>query len=569
MYIRIILFITALSIFSGYATGQIISDNIERMLQSLDSLVIEKETFVVAKEKRIEELRKMEKKVQTEEEQYWMNKLFYEEYMVYDSDSALSYIHKNLDIAQRLNNPQWVAQWKIEQSFISSATGFLKEGLDLLNEIKVENLSSYAKTDYYGQMMYLYSHYGQYSGENSSQTALYNIQEKSYRDSVYFHIPGDHPLYLWYRGWQSKGTPQAAEVRDQLSHVLATSKFNSRPDAMNSYILAQLYKEENKEEEFLRYLILSSMADIRSANHDIASLEELGKILYEKGEIDRGYSYLNYCLSCAQLYKNRIRMIGISSALDAIHKTYEQRNKKQEADLRRYLLIVSMLSLVLLAAIFFIALQMKRLKDSRKKLNVANQALNNHVDELELAHVQLAEANNQLQSLNGQLLEANNKLTESNYVKEEYIGYVFNICSSYISKLDEYRKNINRKIKAGMVEEVKKMTDASSLASNELKEFYANFDAIFLHIYPDFVSDFNALLQPDKQIIPKEGELLNTELRIYALVRLGISDSVKIAEFLHCSAQTVYNNRLKTQSKAIVPRENFAEIVKSLGKIER
>ena len=282
MYIRIILFITALSIFSGYATGQIMSDNIERMLQSLDSLVVEKETFVVAKEKRIEELRKMEKKVQTEEEQYWMNKLFYEEYMVYDSDSALSYIHKNQDIAQRLNNPQWVAQWKIEQSFISSATGFLKEGLDLLNEIKVENLSSYAKTDYYGQMMYLYSHYGQYSGENSSQTALYNIQEKSYRDSVYFHIPGDHPLYLWYRGWQSKGTPQAAEVRDQLSHVLATSKFNSRPDAMNSYILAQLYKEENKEEEFLRYLILSSMADIRSANHDIASLEELGKYSMRK-----------------------------------------------------------------------------------------------------------------------------------------------------------------------------------------------------------------------------------------------------------------------------------------------
>lgn len=569
MYIRIILFITTLSIFSGYATGQIISDNIERMLQGLDSLVVEKEVFVIAKEKRIEGLRNMEKKVQTEEEQYWMNKLFYEEYMVYDSDSALNYIHKNLDIAQRLNNPQWVAQWKIEQSFISSATGFLKEGLDLLNEIKVENLSSYAKTDYYGQMMYLYSHYGQYSGENSSQTALYNIQEKSYRDSVYFHIPGDHPLYLWYRGWQSKGTAQAAEIRDQLSYVLATSKFNSRPDAMNSYILAQLYKEENKEEEFLRYLILSSMADIRSANHDIASLEELGKILYEKGEIDRGYSYLNYCLSCAQLYKNRIRMIGISSALDTIHKIYEQRNKKQEADLRRYLRIVSMLLLILLAAIFFIALQMKRLKDSRKKLNIANQALNNHVDELELAHIRLAEANNQLQSLNGQLLEANNKLTESNYVKEEYIGYVFNICSSYISKLDEYRKNINRKIKTGMVEEVKKMTDASSLASNELKEFYANFDAIFLHIYPDFVSDFNALLQPDKQIIPREGELLNTELRIYALVRLGISDSVKIAEFLHCSAQTVYNNRLKTRSKAIVPRENFAEIVKSLGKIER
>ena len=278
-----------------------------------------------------------------------------------------------------------------------------------------------------------------------------------------------------------------------MKEELASASFDSRKDAMNAYILAIMYRDEGNEDEYFRYLILSAMADIRSANHDIASLEELGKTLYERGYIDQAYSYLNY----------------------------------------------------------------------------ANQTLNKHVGELEKAHMQLAEVNSQLQSLNEQLLDTNSKLTESNYVKEEYIGYVFNICSSYISKLDEYRKNINRKIRTGMVDEVKKMTDSSTLAANELKEFYSNFDAIFLHIYPDFVSDFNALLQPDKQIIPKEGELLNTELRIYALVRLGISDSVKIAEFLHCSPQTVYNNRLKTRSKAIVPKEHFADIVKSLGKIER
>ena len=180
----------------------------------------------------------------------------------------------------------------------------------------------------------------------------------------------------------------------------------------------------------------------------------------------------------------------------------------------------------------------------------------------------MADANRQLQLLNCQLQETNTELTESNYVKEEYIGYIFNICSNYISKLDEYRKNINRKVKTGMVDEVKKMTDVPSFISNELKEFYRNFDAIFLHIYPDFVSDFNSLLQPDKQIVLKEGELLNTELRIYALVRLGISDSVKIAEFLHCSPQTVYNSRLKTRSKSIIPKEQFAETVKALGKIK-
>lgn len=567
MYTRIIGILISLWLCVVSAAGQTIPGNIERMLESLDSLLLEKEAFVIAKEKRIEELGHMEKKVRTEEEQYWMNKLFYEEFMVYDSDSALIYIHKNLDIASRLNNPQWIAQWKIEQSFILSATGLLKEALDALSEIKAEELSAYVKTDYYGQLMYLYSHYGQYSGDNATQTPHYYELERSYRDSVYTYIPGDHPLYLWYKGWQSNGTPQAGEVKEELRHVLTSSRFNTRQDAMNCYILAQLYRDENKEEEFLRYLILSAVADIRSVNHDIASLEELGKILYQKGDIDRGYSYLNYCLGCAQLYKNRIRMFGISSALDSIHRTYEQKNKKQETDLRQYLFIVSTLLLVLLAAIFFIAQQMKKLKESRKKLNVANQELNKQISELESTQVQLAEANSQLQLLNGQLLEANNKLTESNYVKEEYIGYVFNICSSYISKLDEYRKNLNRKIKAGMIDEVKKMTDTSSLATNELKEFYRNFDAIFLHIYPNFVSDFNTLLQPDKQIILKEGELLNTDLRIYALVRLGISDSVKIAEFLHCSSQTVYNIRLKTRSKAIVPKERFAEIVKSLGKI--
>ena len=99
-------------------------------------------------------------------------------------------------------------------------------------------------------------------------------------------------------------------------------------------------------------------------------------------------------------------------------------------------------------------------------------------------------------------------------------------------------------------------------------KYYKNFDAIFLHVYPSFVSDFNELLLPEERIVLKEGELLNTELRIYALVRLGINDSVKIAELLHCSPQTVYNNRLKVRNKASVPKEQFAETVRLLGKMK-
>lgn len=291
-------------------------------------------------------------------------------------------------------------------------------------------------------------------------------------------------------------------------------------------------------------------------------------MLFECGDIDRAYTYINYCLQNAQIYRNRVRVIGISKVQDAVHQAYQERNRKQEARLHLFLVLVSILSIVLLIAIFYIYRQMKHLSKSRAKLNEVNQLLNRHVDELSLAQTRLAEVNDQLQSLNGQLKEANSQLRESNYVKEEYIGYVFAICSNYISKLDEFRKNINRKIKAKQFDDVKTLTDTPTMAQNELKEFYHNFDAIFLHVYPDFVNDFNALLQPEERIVLKEGELLNTELRIYALVRLGINDSVKIAEFLHCSAQTVYNNRLKTRNKAIIPKEEFANTVRSLGKMQ-
>ena len=150
-------------------------------------------------------------------------------------------------------------------------------------------------------------------------------------------------------------------------------------------------------------------------------------------------------------------------------------------------------------------------------------------------------------------------------MKEEYIGYIFTICSNYIRKLEDFRKSIHVKAVTRKFKEIEAETD-SDMMKDELKDFYKSFDSVFLHIYPDFVSDFNSLLQDDKRIVPKEGELLNTELRIYALVRLGITDSVKIAEFLHCSPQTVYNNRFKVRNKAIIEKKDFAEAVRRLGK---
>ena len=554
-------------LFSLISLPAFSSTRVEQLLCQLDSMIQHKEEFARIKESKLVELQKKRKSVRTLEEQYWLNRMFYEEYFVYNADSAFAYVERNLNISAQLDKPEWVKEWKIKKSFMLAATGLLKEAADELKGISGYSLNSDLRTEYYGQMIYLYSHLGQYSGDGDIATSYYQL-EGLYKDSIYSTIRSEDPFYLWYKGWKFMGTPHASVVKEELRRNVDSSNLDNRIDAMNAYILSHLYKSDGQQNKFIEYLICSSIADVRMSNKDIASLEELAKVLFDMGDLDRASTYINYCLQNAQLYHNRVRVVGISAIQDDIHRAYEERNVRQQARLHLFLITVSILSVLLIILVLFIYRQMKRLSQSRLQLNETNRLLNEHVEELSQAHGQLAEVNNQLQIVNEQLKDVNGQLQESNYVKEEYIGYIFAICSNYISKLDEYRRNINRKVKANQFEEIKAMTDTPIMAQNELKEFYHNFDAIFLHIYPDFVHDFNALLRPEEQITLKEGELLNTELRIYALVRLGITDSVKIAEFLHCSAQTVYNNRLKARNKAIIPKEDFAKVVRSLGNVQ-
>ena len=546
------------------------SSNVEiaSLLAKLDSLIEQKETFIAAKETKIAQLQKRKKEVRTQEERYWLNKTLYDEYFVYNADSAMVYVNQNLNIASQVHKMEWAAEWKIKKSFLLSATGLLKEAFDELQSVQSDLLPQALKVEYYSQMTYLYAHFGQYTGDDQTDIRDgYSLKEKSYQDSIYATVSPKDPFYLWYKGWKFRGTSEAASVKKELVKEVSNSLLETRRDAMNAYVLACLCNDANEPNDYLKYLIYSGMADVRTANKDIASLEELAKVLFDLGDIDHAYNYINYCLQNAQLYRNRVRMVSIIKVQDDIRQAYQERSLEQKARLHCFLIVTCLLSVVLLAAVFYILRQMKHLSLSRSQLNEANQLLNEHIDELSLAHAKLADANEQLQSLNMQLKETNAQLRESNYVKEEYIGYVFTICSNYISKIDEFRKNINRKIKAKQIDDVKALTDTPAMAQNELKEFYHNFDPILLHVYPDFVSDFNALLQPDAQIVLKEGQLLNTELRIYALVRLGINDSVKIADFLHCSPQTVYNNRLKMRNKAIIPKEEFAATVMALGKM--
>ena len=537
-----------------------------KLLHSLDSLLEQQDLFVRVKEERIKQLKMQYSRVKDVKELYAMNRMVYLEYRVYDADSALHYINKNIQLAQQTNNRTWEVVSLLEQSFVLTSSGLLTEALKAVSDIQPEELPQNLRSEYFGRLCTLYSRLRDYSSENSQLSEHYNNLQKAFRDSVYLTATPDELRYWNCRAWLYLGTPEIEPVKQAFEENKQTLSNDSRKYSIATYNLSAIYRSENNESKYLENLILSAMADIQSVNGDIGSLQEIAEYLFKHGEIDRAYNYILYCSQKAMLFHNRVRIVKMSHLQNQIYKAYQEQSRTQQKRLQASLIAVSFLFLVLIGALLFIRKQMRRLKEANLKLDNTNQKLSVNMDALSTAHQRLEEVNMQLKDLNTQLQEVNDQLRESNYVKEEYIGYVFNICSTYISKLEEFRKNINRKLKVGQIEDVKAMTDSSATASNELKEFYQNFDTIFLHLYPDFVGDFNALLLPEERIELKEGELLNTELRIHALIRLGITDSVKIADFLHCSAQTVYNNRLRTRNKSIIPKEDFINAVKKLGK---
>ena len=291
------------------------------------------------------------------------------------------------------------------------------------------------------------------------------------------------------------------------------------------------------------YFAVSAIADIRNTNKDNASLQSLALTYYEKGDIDKAYRFIQMAIDDAVFCNVRHRAEEGASFYTIINAAYQQKEMHQKRVLQGYLLLISVLSLALIVALLFVFKQVKRLTKARRELSYSNE---------------------QLAVLNSELSQMNHDLQEANLIKEEYIAHFFNLCSAYIDKIENYRKLLYKKAAKNQYEDITKLLKSNTIVEEELEALYKNFDTIFLNIYPHFVERFNALLLDEEQIHPKKGELLNTELRIFALIRLGITDSNKIAEFLRYSLRTVYNYRTKVRNKAKGERDAFEEEVKKI-----
>lgn len=312
---------------------------------------------------------------------------------------------------------------------------------------------------------------------------------------------------------------------------------NKNPDrARMEYLMAELYLAKRDTVNAKHYLILSSITDIGNAKKVYMSLQRLATILYKEGDVERAYNYITCALEDINFGKARYRILDIVEYLPIINTANNLRVANNKIRLVYFsLTLFALFSMLAVALIFVYKKNVKLIK----------------------AQLSLESQNRCLQEMADNLAKMNRKIKEVNHIKEEYIGLLFNICSEYISRQEENRKALIRIINTGQMSEVAKLAYSQSSASNELKNFMNQFDTIFLSIFPNFIEVFNESMNEMEKIYPKEGELLTPELRIYALIRMGIADNSKIANFLHYSLQTVYNYRMKIRNKLLVSEKDL------------
>ena len=524
-------------------------ESLDSLLNVIDKTIKEADTYVQIKENKLHELKKEARKTPPfSVERYNLNNDIYLEYKAYSSDSALHYLNENMLLARQLNDKERELKIQLELSYLLSSIGMYMEAADILNSIDRQTLPSSLLGHYYTCYEHVYFEAGAAQPRYKMFASRYVKLSHAYRDSMQITLDPSSATYLWLRETQLREAGKYDEALEFSDRRLAESSFGTPQYALVAYQRFRLFESMGKKDEHLYYLVLSAISDVRSAIKEQSSLMVLAQELNSKGDLKRAYDYINFSWEISQFYKTRLRSWMNITPLSMINGNYQDIIKQQNRELLIYIVCVALLALLLVIALIYIYRQMKALSIAKKGLQEVNE--------------RLFSLNEELEEVNRHLRSTNLELSESNLIKEAYIARFFKLCSVYVDRLQAYRKLVNKKLQRGQVAELLKMTHLSNdIVTVEVQELYANFDSAFLHLFPNFVESLNALLLPDEQIVLKPDELLNTELRIFALIRLGIKDSSQIAELLHYSVNTIYNYRSRVKTKARVSRDDFEDLV--------
>lgn len=492
----------------------------------LDSLIGKKADYDKLKYTRIGELKKGLSRAASGKERFGCYMEIGEEFTLFKADSAISYYNKAIAEARLRGDTVDVLYARIKKVRPVMISGFYAEAHDELRVLQRSGMPPQLLPDFYECGYRIYS-FALNSLEESSQFyGRYSENVNRYRTLWIASLPDTSRIRQLYEAEQAIWDKKTMTAKVILGNLLSSGlREDSNEYALATAFMGKIFKMEGDREECMRYLAMSSISDIRCSVKENQSIYELSMMLYGSGDIARAYRYIFSSIEDAAFCNAQMRMFKASSVLPVMESAQREAQLSHERMLMSYILISCLLLVGLVAAVLFLVKQMKRLTTVRAKLKEANMA------------------------------------------KDEYMGQFLELCSIYMKRLDSFTKTVSRKLSLGQGDDLMKMIKSQKFSDEQHGRFYQEFDNAFLKIYTTFVADVNALLRPEERYVIDSPSALNTELRIYALYRLGIEDSSKIAEFLRYSVNTIYTYRNKVRNKAI-NRDTFEHDVMKIGVID-
>lgn len=505
----------------------------ETLLRELDAVIAEKNIYMYPKEKELKELRERLKNAKNNRQKYELCDKLFTGYLHYQADSAWAYVERKQELLPSLNEPALEQELIINRAEVMGVMGMYSWAEQLLSQVNPQTLSAELLGYYYRTMRANYGWFADYL-INKELKEIYQKKAHVYRDSIMLTTsPGiDHDIVA------AEKLMVEGEIDESLDMLARLSENNPdlRQQAFINYTLAEAYGLKGDVDNQICRLALTAIADLKFGTREYASLQKLAYLLHDQGDVDRAYKYLTCSMDDAVACNARLRFSEVTEFFPIVDKAYKIKEDRARTIRHSLLFFSCFLSLALIVGVCWLYRWNKKLSLMRRNLSETNE----------------------------QLRLVNTELAQTGKIKEAYIAHYLELCVAYLDKLESYRRSLAKLAMASRIDDLFKAIKSEQFIKDERRAFYHNFDKSFLELFPNFIASFNDLLMEEEKVYPKPNELLSTELRIFALIRLGVTDSNAIAHFLGYSLATVYNYRSRMKHRAKGNKDEFEQDVMNL-----
>ena len=462
-------------------------------------------------------------------------------------DSVLVYLTQAREAAGKAGRQDLAAIVDFRTAVTYVKAGYAVEANDILEHYRNADIPDIALRSYYEAE---HTYWGETMAYTSTPESYDNKLKNRdlYREKLFGLT--EEGSWHWHN-LKREVFHEVSDMENTRKHaraMLDVSSENSREYAEAAYYYACTFNEPEEKED---WLIRSAIADIMCGTRDYSSLNDISGLMFRKGDIERAFRYAaDHCMVDALYFNGKLRPWQITRLFPEIESAYQEKHQRQNRITLTLLLCLAVLFSIMLVLVGFLYRRQHIIEAVRGKLQDSYMEIDNR--------------NRELEEINSRLVKLNARIHESDKVKQEYIGLFLGMVSDNISTFRKYRMRVLKYIRQGNTKAITDEIEQLEPIDNDILEFYKMFDQAFISIYPDFVGKFNNLLADGAEIVPKGDDILTPELRIFALIKLGITDSSRIASLLHYSANTIYNYRAKTKNKARGSRDSFEDAVRNI-----